>query len=53
MSHLGKIRISQCYEDKRWQSLVLQLQQQSSFLACTIECQSCDVIKIYFRIFVF
>ena len=36
MSHLGKNRIKQGYESKKWQSLVLQLQQQSSYSACAV-----------------
>ena len=36
MSHLGQNRVKQSYESKRWQSLVLQLRQRSSYLACAI-----------------
>ena len=34
MSHLRSSMIKQSYKNKGWLSLVLQLQQQSSYLAC-------------------
>ena len=36
MFHLGQSRVKQSYESKRWQSLVLQLRQWRSYLACAI-----------------